>query len=151
MKLGMVLHQNPHWSFCQEQIQSRGACWKQQGQGTEPCDVEVQHSSFPDMAVDNDVLLLEIINTLPWCCPSGTESHCRMSWSSGERCCGPEEVAVPRYSQAVDPEGHCPLKAAVGGCGLGCRCGRDPTVSPSVSPCAGRAGPRRRLMEPEFH
>lgn len=65
MKLGMVFHQDPHWSFCQEQTQSKHACWKHQGQGTVPCDVEVHPNSVSDMAVDKDVLLLEITHTLP--------------------------------------------------------------------------------------
>lgn len=55
-KPGMVLHQYSHWSCCQEQTQSMDACWKHQGQGTEPYNVEMHPSNLPDKAVDNDVL-----------------------------------------------------------------------------------------------
>lgn len=61
----------------------------------------------------------------PRCCLRGTESHTHWrSWSSGERYWGPVEVAVLRYSGAGVPVEQCPLRAAVGGCGLGCRCHR---------------------------
>lgn len=98
------------------QTQSMDACWKHQRQGIEPCNVEVHPSSLPDMAVDNDVLLLKVTHTID----SGA------LWVELQ-----EELVQWRevlgglwscpYSQAGVTEKPCPLRAAADGCGLGCR------------------------------